>query len=279
MILIADSGSSKTDWRLIADNGTIKQHRGIGFNPSYQTKEEMIRLLQEDFLLEISNQVDQIFYYGAGCSNESKKTQVSSALSSIFPKAEIIIEHDMLAAAKATCGHNAGIACILGTGSNSCEYNGKNIIGSMPAPGYILGDFGGGSSIGKKFLQDFIYKDMQESIYQKAIDQLGLSYDVIIHEVYKNPFPGRYMASFCKFLTENKADPYCYLLFLNAFQDFFKRYVMKFEGYQNKQVNFVGSIAFHNSDILRNAAFDLGIHVNLILESPIAGLTLYHQKS
>lgn len=279
MILIADSGSSKTDWRLIADNGTIKQHRGIGFNPSYQTKEEMISLLQEDFLLEISNQVDQIFYYGAGCSNESKKTQVSSSLSSIFPKAEIVIEHDMLAAAKATCGHEAGIACILGTGSNSCDYDGKNIIGSMPAPGYILGDFGGGSSIGKKFLQDFIYKDMQETIYQKAIDQLGLSYDMIIHEVYKNPFPGRYMASFCKFLTENKADPYCYLLFLNAFQDFFKRYVMKYEGYQNKQVNFVGSIAFHNSDILRNAAFDLGIHVNLILESPIAGLTLYHQKS
>ena len=279
MILIADSGSSKTDWRLIADNGTIKQHRGIGFNPTYQKKEEMISLIQEDFLLEISNQVDQIFYYGAGCSNESKKTQVSSSLSSIFPKAEIVIEHDMLAAAKATCGHDAGIACILGTGSNSCDYDGNNIIGSMPAPGYILGDFGGGSSIGKKFLQDFIYKDMQESIYQKAIDQLGLSYDVIIHEVYKNPFPGRYMASFCKFLTENKADPYCYLLFLNAFQDFFKRYVMKFEGYQNKQVNFVGSIAFHNSDILRNAAFDLGIHVNLILESPIAGLTLYHQKS
>lgn len=279
MILIADSGSSKTDWRLIADNGTIKQHRGIGFNPTYQTKEEMISLLQEDFLLGISNQVDQIFYYGAGCSNVSKKTQVSSSLLSIFPKAEIVIEHDMLAAAKATCGHDAGIACILGTGSNSCDYDGKNIIESMPAPGYILGDFGGGSSIGKKFLQDFIYKDMQESIYQKAVDQLGLSYDVIIHEVYKNPFPGRYMASFCKFLTENKADPYCYLLFLNAFQDFFKRYVMKFEGYHNKQVNFVGSIAFHNSDILRNAAFDLGIHVNLILESPIAGLTLYHQKS
>ncbi|GAB2625092.1 N-acetylglucosamine kinase [Belliella aquatica] len=278
MILIADSGSSKTDWRVIADNGTIKQHRGIGFNPTYQSREEMISLLRDEFLLEISNEVNQIFYYGAGCSSESGRGQVNSALSIIFPKAEIVIEHDMLAAAKATCGHDAGIACILGTGSNSCDYDGKNIMESMPAPGYILGDFGGGSSIGKKFLQDFIYQEMPEAIYQKAVDQLGLSYDMIIHEVYKNPFPGRYMASFCKFLTENKADPYCYLLFWNAFQDFLKRYVMKYEGFQGKPVNFVGSIAFHNSDILRNAAFDLGIHVNLILESPIAGLTLYHQK-
>lgn len=279
MILIADSGSSKTDWRVIADNGTIKQHRGIGFNPTYQTLEEMISLLRDDFLLGVSNEVDKIFYYGAGCSSESGKSQVNSALSSTFPKAEIVVEHDMLAAAKATCGHDAGIACILGTGSNSCDYDGENIIDAMPAPGYILGDFGGGSSIGKKFLQDFIYKEMPEAIYQKALDQLGLSYDVIIQEVYKNPFPGRYMASFCKFLTENKADPYSYLLFLNAFQDFLRRYVMKFEGYQEKPVNFVGSIAFHNSDILRSAAFDLGVHVNLILESPIAGLTLYHQKA
>lgn len=279
MILIADSGSSKTDWRVIADNARIMQHRGIGFNPTYQSRDEMMNLLRDDFLLGISNEVSRIFFYGAGCSNESGRAQVKSALSSVFPKAKIVVEHDMLAAAKATCGHEAGIACILGTGSNSCEYDGITIIDAMPAPGYILGDIGGGSSIGKKFLQDFIYHEMPEVICQMAIEELGLSYDLIIHEVYKNPFPGRYMASFCKFITENKAHPYCYLLFFSAFQDFLKRYVMKYKGFQEKPVNFVGSIAFHNSDILRNAAFDLGIHINLILESPIAGLTLYHQKA
>jgi N-acetylglucosamine kinase-like BadF-type ATPase len=279
MILIADSGSSKTDWRVIVDNARIMQHRSIGFNPTYQSKDEMMNLLRDDFLLGISNEVVKVFYYGAGCSNESGRAQVKSALSATFPNAEIIVEHDMLAAAKATCGYEGGIACILGTGSNSCEYDGSTIIKAMPAPGYLLGDIGGGSSIGKKFLQDFIYHEMPEVIYQMAIEELGLSYDLIIHEVYKNPFPGRYMASFCKFITENKANPYCYLLFLNAFQDFLKSYVMKFKAFQEKPVNFVGSIAFHNSDILRKAAFDLGIHINLILESPIAGLTLYHQKA
>ena len=279
MILIADSGSSKTDWRVIVDNARIMQHRSIGFNPTYQSKDEMMNLLRDDFLLGISNEVVKVFYYGAGCSNESGRAQVKSALSATFPNAEIIVEHDMLAAAKATCGYEGGIACILGTGSNSCEYDGSTIIKAMPAPGYLLGDIGGGSSIGKKFLQDFIYHEMPEVIYQMEIEELGLSYDLIIHEVYKNPFPGRYMASFCKFITENKANPYCYLLFLNAFQDFLKSYVMKFKAFQEKPVNFVGSIAFHNSDILRKAAFDLGIHINLILESPIAGLTLYHQKA
>lgn len=278
MILIADSGSSKTDWRLIDNNGAVKQHRGIGFNPTYQTREEMISLLHDDFILKISNDVDQIHYYGAGCSSESGRGQVDFALSSIFPKSDIVIEHDLLAAARATCGHDLGIVCILGTGSNSCDYNGDKITDAVPAPGYVLGDFGGGSSIGRKFLQDFIYREMPESMYQKVHDQLDLSYDEIIRGVYRSPFPNRYMASFCKFLTENKTDPYCYLLFLDAFREFFEKYVMKFDGFQEKPVNFVGSIAFHNSDILRNAAVDLGIHVNLILESPIAGLTLYHQK-
>lgn len=278
MILIADSGASKTDWRLIRDTGKIEQHRGIGFNPNYQTAAEMASELQDEFLLSISHEVDTIYYYGSGCGTTKNRLQVEKALRSIFKKPEINVDHDMMAAARATCGHEAGIACILGTGSNSCDYDGEIIFDKRPAPGYILGDEGGGAYIGRKFLADFIHEEMPNKMRERVLEKFQLDYQTIIENVYQRPFPGRYMASFCRFISENKSDPYCYMLYYNAFQDFFRKHVMKYKDYKNKPINFVGSIAFYNSDILRNAAFDAEIQVNLIIESPIAGLTLYHQK-
>jgi len=278
MILIADSGASKTDWRVIDNNGAILQHRGTGFNPNYQTAAEMVTELQDNFLLELRGKVETIYYYGAGCTSAKNRAQVEDALRSLYKHAEINVDHDLMAAAKATCGHESGIACILGTGSNSCDYDGEFIIDKRPAPGYILGDEGGGAYIGRKFLSDFIHEEMPKKIREKVLDKFSLSNEEIIEHVYQKPFPGRYMASFCRFITENKNEPYCYMLYYNAFQDFFKKHVMKYEAYKKKKVNFVGSIAFYNSDILRNAAYDVDIHVNLVIESPIAGLTLYHQE-
>jgi N-acetylglucosamine kinase-like BadF-type ATPase len=278
MILIADSGASKTDWRVINETGEIGQHRGIGFNPNYQTAAEMASELQDDFLLDLRDNVDTIFYYGAGCISSKNRSQVEYALRSIFKHAEINVDHDLMAAARATCGHESGIACILGTGSNSCDYDGELIVDKRPAPGYILGDEGGGAYIGRKFLADFIHEEMPKKVREKVLDEFQLDNQIIIENVYQRPFPGRYMASFCRFITENKSDPYCYMLYYNAFQDFFKKHVMKYEGYKKKPVNFVGSIAFYNSDILRSAAYDVDIHVNLVIEGPIAGLTLYHQN-
>lgn len=278
MILIADSGASKTDWRVINQKGEIGQHKGIGFNPNYQTAEEMSNDLQDDFLLNLRDKVETIYYYGAGCGSQKNRLQVTNALKSIFRGAEINVDHDLMAAARATCGHQSGIACILGTGSNSCDYDGEIIIAKRPAPGYILGDEGGGAYIGRKFLQDFIHEEMPEKLREKVIDKFQLDNQIIIENVYQRPFPGRYMASFCRFITEHNSDPYCYMLYYNSFQDFFKKHVMKYKDYKKKPVNFVGSIAFHNSDILRSAAYDAEIHVNLIIEGPIAGLTLYHQE-
>ncbi|RZS95746.1 N-acetylglucosamine kinase [Cecembia calidifontis] len=278
MILIADSGASKTDWRLINKKGEIAQHRGIGFNPNYQTAAEMASDLQDEFLLNLRGEVDVVYYYGAGCTSAKNREQVENGLRTVFRHAEIFVDHDMMAAARATCGHEAGIACILGTGSNSCDYDGEVIIDKRPAPGYILGDEGGGAYIGRKFLADFIHEEMPKKIREKVLDKFQLDTQTIIENVYQRPFPGRYMASFCRFITENKSEPYCYMLYYNAFQDFFKKHVMKYENYKKKKVNFVGSIAFYNSDILRSAAYDADIHVNLIIESPIAGLSLFHQN-
>ncbi|WP_194972739.1 N-acetylglucosamine kinase [Aquiflexum lacus] len=278
MILIADSGASKTDWRVINKSGEIGQHRGIGFNPNYQTAEEMSNELQDDFLLDLRDDVEVIYYYGAGCASPKNRLQVNNALKGIFKRAEINVDHDLMAAARATCGHKPGIACILGTGSNSCDYDGELIIDKRPAPGYILGDEGGGAYIGRKFLQDFIHDEMPKKLRNQVIDKFQLDNNMIIENVYQRPFPGRYMASFCRFITEHISDPYCYMLYYNSFQDFFKKHVMKYDDYKKKPVSFVGSIAFYNSDILRSAAYDVDIHVNIVIEGPIAGLTLYHQE-
>lgn len=278
MILIADSGSSKTDWRVIHKDGKISQHRGVGFNPYYMTSEEMANQIRQDFLVNLKTEIEEIFFYGAGCSAPDRKSEVANALSTIFHHAKIHIDHDLAAAAHATCGHHAGIACILGTGSNSCDYDGKEIITTRPAAGYILGDEGGGCYVGRQFLIDFIHEEMPDKIRAKAIDRFYITQNIIQDHVYRQPFPSRYMASFCQFITENRADPYCYALYYNSFVDFFKKHIFKYQNYQNKSANFVGSIAYYNSDILRKAASDSGIKVNSIIESPIAGLTLYHQE-
>ena len=258
MILIADSGSSKTDWRVIHSDRRISQHRGIGFNPYYQTSEEMAIQMKDDFLINLEPEIEEVFFYGAGCSSPDRKNEVSSALRTVFPRAKITI---------------------LGTGSNSCDYDGVRIIDSRPAPGYIFGDEGGGGYVGRKLLKDFINDEMPAEVKRELIDNFHLTNTVIQEHVYQKPFPNRYMASFCRFITEHKSSPYCYMLYYNSFQDFFKQHVVKYANYTNKPANFVGSIAYYNSDILRKAASDMQINVNLIIESPIAGLTLYHQES
>src|SRR5690606_11545083 len=269
MILIADSGSSKTDWRVIDDQGDIQQFRTVGFNPFYQSPVEMREGLQTQDLIQLIGKIEQVFFYGAGCTSDNNRTVVTDTLRSFYEKAEIHVDHDLMAAARATCGHEPGIACILGTGCNSGDYDGADIVANRPSPGYLLGDEGAGAYIGKHFLQDFIYDDMPSHIREQVVVEYGLT-DLIIHEnVYQRPFPNRYMASFCNFISKHNTDPYCYLLYYNGLKNFFHRHVMQYENYQEKHVSFVGSIAYYNSDILRKVAADLGIHVKIILETPI----------
>lgn len=212
MILIADSGSSKTDWRGIDQEGNVSQFRGVGFNPYYQTPEEMATELNDEFLLNLKEEVVAVYYYGAGCSTPENKQGVAKTLGNLFSKAHIEIEHDLLAAARATCGHAPGISCILGTGSNSCDYDGKTIIDTRPSPGFLLGDEGGGTYIGRKFLQDFIHDEMPVALRKQVEERFQLTAATIQDNVYRKPFPGRYMASFCRFITEHVSEPYCYLL-------------------------------------------------------------------
>jgi len=278
MILIADSGSSKTDWRVIREDGSIGQFRTVGFNPYYQKEEDMLKDLYTQDMMALKGLVREVYFYGAGCTAEKNKASVRRVINAVIGEATVEVDHDLAAAAKATCGHRPGIACILGTGSNSGDYDGDKITTSRPSPGYLLGDEGGGSYIGRHFLQDFIYDDMPPEIRTLAIKELGLATLDIQENVYQKPYPNRYMASFCKFIGERKDHPYCFNLFYHGFMGFFRRHVMRYENYKDKPVNFVGSIAYYNSDVLRKVGADLQVSIQIILEAPIAGLTLYHQE-
>lgn len=277
--LVADSGSTKTDWRLIKSDGSVEQAKTAGFNPYYQTTEEILAELQVHLVPKLQvAEVDEVHFYGAGCSNADKVKIVEDAFKQVFSSAAIHIEHDMLAAARALCGHEPGIACILGTGSNSCLYDGEKIIGQLPNLGFWLGDEGSGGYLGKRLIQDFIHKEMPQDLWLKFEKRYKVDRDILLDNLYKKPFPNRYAASFSKFLFDNRSNPYAYNLVYEAFDAFFQKSVVKYENYQSYKVHFTGSVAFYYNDILRRLASDRGVVVKNILETPIAGLTLYHSQ-
>lgn len=278
MIIIADSGGSKTDWRLIESNGAVGQASAPGFNPYYQPIEDLKKNVQELLLPKINEQVDKIFFYGAGVSSTKNQLTIKSAFLEFFPEAHIEIGWDLLAAARALCGREPGIACIMGTGSNSCLYDGDKITGNVANLGWILADEGSGTNIGKKFLVDYLREVMPEGLRKQFKERFPLTREEFLEKVYQQERPSAFLASFTKFIFQHLKEPYCYKLIYNSFAEFYENNVMKYENYKGLKVHFVGSIAFYFSDILRQVANDKGITVKNILEGPIAGLTLYHQK-
>lgn len=276
MKLIADSGSTKTDWRIISPNKEISQAHSLGINPYYQSAAEIAKELKESLLPQLSELPNEIYFYGAGCSAEATKQIVQEALLDCFGDITIHVHHDMLAAAHALCGHEAGIACILGTGSNACVFDGTKIIEQAPAPGYILGDEGGGAYLGKVLLSDYLHKLLPEDLHLAFDKRFGLSREEILHKVYKEPYPNRFLASFSRFLFHHQSHPYVYRLLYTAFQSFIEKNIKQFDGYEQYRVHFTGSVAFYYSNILRQVCNDQGLVIKNILESPIAGLALFH---
>jgi N-acetylglucosamine kinase-like BadF-type ATPase len=278
MIIIADSGGSKIDWRFLKKDGTINQANSPGFNPYYQPLDHLTAIVDEHLVPKIDESVDKIFYYGTGVSSDKNITLIKDAFAKYWPKAYIEIGWDLLAAARALCGRERGIACILGTGSNSCLYDGEKIIDNVANLGWILADEGSGTYIGKQFIFDYFRKEMPENIAKRFYERFPFSREEVLEKVYKGEKPGAFLASFSKFIFQHLDEPYCYKLIYNSIADFIQNNVMKYDDYKNTKVHFVGSIGFYYSDIVRQVANDKGIIVKNILEGPIAGLTLYHQK-
>ena len=282
MILIADSGSTKTDWRLIDDENKIHQFATQGISPYFQSEEQIFEIIKSELVSQLNFQILNvelvIYFYGTGCSAEDKKQIVKNALSKNFINSEIEIHSDMLAAARALCGETAGIAAILGTGANTCYYNGEKIIENKFSSGYILGDEGSGAHIGKTFIQAYLNDELPSHLVNKFYERFKLSKDEIIDAVYRKPMPNRFLASFCKFIFQNKDDQYLIDLLVNCFEQFFDKHICKYEKYKEVKLNCVGSIAFYFSDILRSVAAKKGVSIDVIIETPIAALTLYHLR-
>ena len=275
-MLIAESGSTKTDWRAIDNTGKIEQFITKGFNPFHQKSEAISEEIKLNLLPFLKTAVKQVHFYGAGCSSPSMCVIVESALNECFQGAEIHVEHDLLAAARGLCGHEKGIACILGTGSNSCVFDGKNITANIPALGYILGDEGSGSYMGKRFLADYIIGLLPDKLAEDFSIKTGLDKAKIFEAVYMQPMPNRFLASFGKFLFQRIDDPYVMNLVRSSFVDFFDRYICRYEGYAELPVHFTGSIAFYFSKILNDVATEKHVRIGRIVETPAAALVLYH---
>ncbi len=277
MIIIADSGSSKIDWRLVARNGSISQATSAGFNPYYEPLDHLRNNVREKLVAKVTEPVSRIFYYGTGVSSEKNQQNIRAVFLEFFPKAIVEVEWDLLAAARALCGHEAGIACILGTGSNSCLYDGTKIVGQVANLGWILADEGSGTSIGKKFLVDYLRNKLPGELAAQFKKRFPFTREEFLAKIYQEEKPSTFLATFSKFIFQHLKEPYCYQLVSDSFTEFYENNVMKYEGYRQLKVHFVGSIAFYYSDLLRQVGNDKGIAVKNILEGPIAGLTLYHQ--
>lgn len=278
MKLIADSGSTKTEWRTIDDEGVISKFRSDGINPYYQSSEIIQKTIKEGLIDIIDKDITSIHFYGAGCSSLENKEKIRNLLGAYFPKAKIDVNHDLLAAAHALCGHETGIACILGTGSNSCLFDGNTIIKNVPSLGFILGDEGSGNYLGKKLLIEFGRGNLPTAISDRLVKRFDLSVESIQEGTYLKEMPVRYLAGFSKFIFQNIKEPYLYKLVYQGISDFFENCIMKYDNYQSVPVHFTGSVAFYYGNIVRKIASDKGILVKHITENPIAGLALYHSK-
>lgn len=277
MILIADSGSTKTDWRLMDGNHEISQIKTKGFNPYYQQMDEMVAEIKSTLLPELdTTNVSTIYFYGAGCSTVERQKKISDALLPFFEDSEIFVQSDLIGAAKALSGDQAGIVCILGTGSGSCQYDGQRITKNIPSLGFILGDEGSGAWLGKKMVTDYLRGHMPKRSIETINQKLNIDKETILEHVNHRQMPSRYLAGFAKFISDNIDQTYFYQLMFDSFTTFAKNYITRYPDYGNLKCHFVGSVAFHNQEMLKNVAKYNGFEIGNIIKSPIDGLTLYH---
>lgn len=277
MFLIADSGSTKTDWCVADKSGTVvKQIQTEGINPFLQTESEISSVIAHKLYPAIEDfTIENIYFYGAGCAFEDKNEMIRRSLATCI-QSQIEVYSDLMAAARALCGSRPGIACIMGTGSNSCQYDGANIVKHVSPLGFILGDEGSGATLGRILVGDVLKNQLPREFCDRFMEEHSLTSAEILENVYKRPFPNRYLASFAPFLARNVHNPAVKELVGKSFESFLKRNVMQYD-YSIYETSFIGSIAWHFSDILKETATDLGVRVGNIHKSPLEGLLKYHR--
>lgn len=280
MKLIADCGSTKIDWCLLENGSVVRRFNTTGINAVMLTEEE----IRQRLLLELQPLIDadadaisEIFFYGAGCISPDVCRNVERALRAVIPGVgQVDVRTDLLAAARALCGHEPGIACIMGTGSNSCWYDGREIRENVSPLGFILGDEGSGAVLGKLFLGDVLKNQLRPELTEEFLREYNLDRMTVIRRVYREPAANRFLASVVPFLSAHIAEPRIHRLVLDAFRAFFRRNVCQYPHYDRLPVNFVGSVAFYFQDVLRDAAEQCSCTVGTVIKSPMEGLVKFH---
>ena len=276
MKLIADSGSTKTDWCLVSkDQAFDFQTQGI--NPFHQSRPEIHSILETELAPQFPREaiVTSIDFYGAGCTPE-QSPRLAEALHAVFgADTDVSVGSDMLGAARSLCQHDEGIACILGTGANSCLYDGRDIVSNVSPLGYILGDEGSGAYIGKRLIGDVLKQQLSPRICQLFHDETQLDGPTIIRKVYREAVPNRFLGQVSQFCHRHREEPEIQHLLVDCFTQFFTRNVVNYQR-PDLPVNFVGSIAWFYADEIRLAAQPLGLNIGTIVRAPMAGLIEYH---
>ena len=276
--LIADSGSTKCEWCLLY-NGKKKIINTHGISPYFVKREQIVDLLEQDLVPELKNiEIEELHFYGTGMGNPSNEKIVRLALKEVFSTADITLEDDLLGAARALCGHEKGIACILGTGANSCYYNGKKIVKNSPGLGYVLGDEGSGAYLGKKVIQYYLYNTFDEDLMHRFNKHFNVSKDDILDSVYKKPLANRYLASYAIFLAENRGHYMIENIIEDGLNDFVFNHLYKYEESWKMPINFTGSIAFGFKDVLQDLCNTYELELGKVLQSPMDGLVEFHKE-
>lgn len=280
MILVADSGSTNTDWLILENNQIKSSFTTKGFNPYFTSSKKMQIDLEAELPKNFENgKVEQVYFYGSGCSMESMQELIYKGLKIVFTESKIDVNHDLLGAARALFKNEAGIVLILGTGANTCFYDGNSIIKNIPSLGFILGDEGGGDYLGKLFLTDLLYHNLPESISKRFFEKYELTESLIMQKVYKEEHPNRFLASICEFIYDNSSEEYINNLIQKSFTDLFERHIIKYENFTNYKIRAVGSVAYYFKDFLNEVARRYNTNIDLIIKKPIQELANYHLDS
>ncbi len=277
MILVADSGSTKTEWKILKDGVPLESIFSSGINPYFLSDKEIHNLLLKEIRDLSGYTFRKIYYYGTGCNSEAKNNTVRKALNRFFPHIDVFIGSDLLGAARSLCQNESGIACIMGTGSNSCFYNGSEIVSNVSPLGYILGDEGGGAVIGRKLVSGILKKQMSQNIIDCFFDTFKLTQSEILENVYMKPFPNKFLGQFAKFISSNIEIPELQDIITSCFDDFLRRNVLQYPESKVLPIHFTGSIAYHFRPFIEELLTRNNLRIGIITLSPMENLMKYHK--
>lgn len=278
MKVIVDSGSTKADWKFLSGEEETSLHT-MGFNPVFHSSDQIEKEVNKAFNGIVNlEQEAEIYFYGSGCWDQKRKVIIENGLKRVFTNAKIDVHHDLLGAARATCGNDPGISCIIGTGSNTCLYDGKDVIDNVTNLGYLCGDEGSGTHLGKKLIRHYFYRELPKELETAFEVFVGGGKQKILDTVYDGTPPNVYLASFTRFMSEHVDHPFIQRILYRSFAEFIDRHVRKYPGHLKLPVHFIGSIAYVFQDMLKIVLTERAMHHGIFIKQPIDNLVAYHRE-